>query len=245
MIFRQILAKDGGCLTYVFGCTQSGELFVVDPKYELIDEILKLSDSLKMRIGYILDTHTHADHISGARKLGSITGANVYYHETSRVRFPVERVGDGEEIRSGNTKVKIMYTPGHTPDSISLLIYDRRRDESWSEPWAVLTGDTLFVGSVGRVDIVGERSEEQLFHSLRKLRDLPDYVEIYPAHTSGSACGFGISGKPVSTIGFERRFNQLFAIEDKETFIKRMALTKMPRPMEFKENIERNQEGVI
>ncbi|AWR99040.1 MBL fold metallo-hydrolase [Metallosphaera hakonensis] len=245
MIFRQIIAKDGGCITYVFGCTQAGELFVVDPTYETVAEVTKLSELLRMKISYIIETHTHADHISGARRLQSLTGASVYYHEESKVRFSVERVHDSQEIKSGNTKVKVIYTPGHTPDSISLLVYDRRREESWSEPWAVLTGDTLFVGSIGRVDIGGENSEEKLFTSLRRLRELPDYIEVYPAHTSGSVCGFGISGKPISTIGFEKRFNQLFKIDDKETFLNKIAAIKIPKPPEFKENIERNLNGTL
>ncbi|BFH73021.1 MBL fold metallo-hydrolase [Sulfurisphaera javensis] len=245
MIFRQLISKKGGCITYVFGCTQAGELFVIDPKYELVNEIVKLAEDLgDMKISYIIDTHTHADHISGARKLQEITNGNVYYHEESKVKFKIERLKDGEEIKAGNVKVKVIYTPGHTPDSISILIYDKRRDESWSEPWAVLTGDTLFVGSVGRIDIAGGNSEENMYNSLMKLKNLPDYVEIYPAHTSGSICGFAISGKPSSTIGFEKKFNPLFRINNKDEFINKIKSINMPKPKEFDEIIKRNLEGV-
>ena len=223
----------------MFGCTQAGELFVVDPKASDVEEILRLASSLNMKIAYVIDTHTHADHLSGKRRLAELTGARVYLHESSKVKFPVERVREGEEIKSGNVKIKFLHTPGHTPDSISLLVTDFRRGE---EPWMVMTGDTLFVGGVGRVDIGGEDSAELLFYSLKKLKELPDYVEVYPAHTSGSVCGFGISGKPASTIGFEKKFNKAFRIEDKEEFV-RLQNVKMVRPEEFDYYINANLES--
>ncbi|AWR95663.1 MBL fold metallo-hydrolase [Acidianus brierleyi] len=245
MIFRYVLSKSGGCLTYIFGCTQAGELFVVDPKYDVLNEIIKLSEDLGMKISYIIDTHTHADHISGVRKLQSLTNANIYYSEYSQIKFPSERIKDGEEIKSGNVKIKAVYTPGHTPDSMSLLIYDKRRDDSWTEPWSMLTGDTLFVGSVGRIDINKDNSEENLYYSLQKIKKFPDYVEIYPSHTSGSVCGLGISGKPSSTIGFEKRFNKLFKIDNKEEFIKQINQMNLEKSTEFERNIKINLEGMI
>ena len=145
----------------MFGCTQAGELFVVDPKVSDVEEILRLASSLNMKIAYVIDTHTHADHLSGKRRLAELTGARVYLHESSKMKFPVERVREGEEIKSGNVKIKFLHTPGHTPDSLSLLVTDFRRGE---EPWMVMTGDTLFVGGVGRVDIGGEDSAELLFY---------------------------------------------------------------------------------
>jgi len=192
-----------------------------------------------MKIAYVIDTHTHADHLSGKRRLAELTGARVYLHESSKVKFPVERVREGEEIKSGNVKIKFLHTPGHTPDSLSLLVTNFRRGE---EPWMVMTGDTLFVGGVGRVDIGGEDSAELLFYSLKKLKELPDYVEVYLAHTSGSVCGFGISGKPASTIGFEKKFNKAFRIEDKEEFV-RLQNVKMVRPEEFDYYIKANLES--
>jgi len=239
LIFRQLISKQGGCVTYVFGCTQAGELFVVDPKASDVEEILRLASSLNMKIAYVIDTHTHADHLSGKRRLAELTGARVYLHESSKVKFPVKRVREGEEIKSGNVKIKFLHTPGHTPYSLSLLVTDFRRGE---EPWMVMTGDTLFVGGVGRVDIGGEDSAELLFYSLKKLKELPDYVEVYPAHTSGSVCGFGISGKPASTIGFEKKFNKAFRIEDKEEFV-RLQNVKMVRPEEFDYYIKANLES--
>lgn len=245
MIFRYVLSKSGGCLTYIFGCTQAGELFVVDPKYDVLNEIIKLSEDLGMKISYIIDTHTHADHISGVRKLQSLTNTNIYYSEYSQIKFPSERIKDGEEIKSGNVKIKAVYTPGHTPDSMSLLIYDKRRDDSWTEPWSMLTGDTLFVDSVGRIDINKDNSEENLYYSLQKIKKFPDYVEIYPAHTSGSVCGLGISGKPSSTIGFEKRFNKIFKIDNKEEFIKQINQMNLEKSTEFELNIKINLEGMI
>nr|WP_246263801.1 MBL fold metallo-hydrolase [Metallosphaera tengchongensis] len=236
MIFRQLISKTGGCVTYVLGCTQAGELIVVDPKLDMVDQVLALSEGLKMRISYIIDTHTHADHVSGSKKLSEITKANLYMHEATKVKF-AEKVRDGELIVAGNTKIKFIHTPGHTPDSASLLITDVRRGD---EPWAVLTGDTLFVGTVGRIDIVGENAAERLFESLQRLKTLPDYVEVYPAHISGSVCGFGLSGKPSSTIGFERRYNTLFRLEDKEKFVNNLRSAKAYRPKEFDDNIRMN-----
>jgi glyoxylase-like metal-dependent hydrolase (beta-lactamase superfamily II) len=198
-----------------------------------------------MKISYIIDTHTHADHISGVRKLQSLTNANIYYNEYSQIKFPSERIKDSEEIKSGNVKIKAVYTPGHTPDSMSLLIYDKRIDDSWTEPWSMLTGDTLFVGSVGRIDINKDNSEENLYYSLQKIKKFPDYVEIYPSHTSGSVCGLGISGKPSSTIGFEKRFNKLFKIDNKEEFIKQINQMNLEKPTEFERNIKINLEGMI
>ncbi|AHC51472.1 beta-lactamase [Sulfolobus acidocaldarius SUSAZ] len=239
MLFRQLISRSGGCLTYVIGCTQAGELIIIDPKIDLIEELMNLSELYDMKISYIIDTHTHADHLSGAKKLSEMTRANVYMHESTKVKF-AQKVKDNEEIKVGNVKIKFLYTPGHTPDSVSIIITDLRRGE---EPWAVLTGDTLFVGGIGRIDIVGENSAEQLFYSLQKIKVLPDYVEVFPAHTSGSACGFGISGKPSSTIGFEKKYNKLFNINNKEEFINSLNSIKLPRPKEFDEIIMKNIEG--
>ncbi|NON62282.1 MBL fold metallo-hydrolase [Acidianus sp. RZ1] len=228
MIFRQLIRENGGCVTYIFGCSQARELFVVDPILEGVGGIIDLSKRLNMKVEYIIETHTHADHLSGARKLASITGSKVVYGEGHSIMYPVETIKDGEEIKLGNTRVKALATPGHTPDSISLLITDLKRG---NEPWAVITGDTLFVGSVGRVDIGKEDSWEDLFKSLQKLRTLPDYLEILPAHTSGSACGIDISGKPFSTIGFEKKFNKYLRVEKKEEFAK--LFINQSKPEEF------------
>src|SRR5215467_11005860 len=162
-----------------------------------------------MRITHIFETHVQADHLSGARRLAEATGAPVIFHRSAPVEFPHVDVEDGQRIDLGNVSLSILHTPGHTPDSVSILVTDKTRA---SEPWFVLTGDTLFSGGVGRPDLLGAGTEtrqaEELYDSLcGKLLALPDHIEIFPAHFSGAACGKGLSGKPGSTIGFERRFN--------------------------------------
>src|SRR5262249_2822183 len=161
-----------------------------------------------MKITHILETHVQADHLSGARHLSEATGAPVIFHRSAPVEFPHLHVEDKEQLELGNVVLSILHTPGHTPDSMSILVTDKTRAP---EPWFVLTGDTLFSGGVGRPDLIGAGSEvllaEQLHESVRQLMTLPDHLEIFPAHFGGAACGKGLSGKPGSTIGFERRFN--------------------------------------
>jgi glyoxylase-like metal-dependent hydrolase (beta-lactamase superfamily II) len=240
MIFRQLISNNGGCITYILGCTQAGELIIIDPKIDLINEIIKFSKEYDMKIEYIIETHTHADHISGAKKLAREANGRVFVHENSLVKYNAEKLKDSEELKVGNVVIKIIHTPGHTPDIMSLLLTDLKRS---TEPWAVFTGDTLFVGGIGRVDIGGEESIENLFYSLQKLKNLPDYVEIYPTHTSGSPCGYGISGKPSSTIGFEKKYNNLFKIDNKEDFIKILSNIKFPELKGFNEIIRKNIEN--
>jgi rhodanese-related sulfurtransferase len=168
-----------------------------------------------MNITHIFETHAQADHISGAKKLSDATGANVHYHESVQAGFPVVRLKDGEEIAVGNILLKILHTPGHTSDSVSILVTDTTRSR---EPWFALTGDTLFVGDTGRPDLDG--SAEQLYDSIwGKLLKLDDSVEIYPTHFAGSSCGKAMSPKPSSTIGFERKFNPSLHVASKQEFV--------------------------
>lgn len=170
-----------------------------------------------MRIEAIIATHVHADHRSGERELAAKTGAPIYFHRSADVEFPFTPLDDGSEISLGNVIVRALHTPGHTPESQSLLVTDRTRGD---EPWMVFTGDTLFVGDVGRPDLGGEDAGRVLHDSLHaKLLALPDYIEVYPAHISGSPCGRAMSGKPASTIGFERRFNGALQELDRERFV--------------------------
>ena len=157
-----------------------------------------------MRIEAVFGTHVHADHRAGERRLADASGAALYHHRSADVAYPFEPLDDGMEISLGNVVVRVVHTPGHTPESVSLLVTDRSRA---AEPWMVLTGDTLFVGDVGRPDLGDAQAGRDLQSSLRRLLELPDYVEVYPAHISGSPCGRGMSAKPSSTIGFERRHN--------------------------------------
>ena len=158
------------------------------------------------------------------------------------VSIPFESLSDGQEVGLGNTRVKVLHTPGHTPESISLIVTDLRRG---TDPWFVLTGDTLFSGGVGRPDLLGAGTEtrqaEQLYDSLfGKLLTLPDHIEVFPAHFSGAACGKGLSGKPGSTIGFERRFNPALQLRSKEDFVRFVLADLPPEPAEFALNRRKN-----
>ncbi|HXG04615.1 MAG TPA: MBL fold metallo-hydrolase [Candidatus Binatia bacterium] len=214
---------------------------MVDPQPE-IEPYLEAAAQKAMRITHIFETHVQADHVSGARRLAEVTRAPILVHESAPVVYPHVDVIDGEEHELGNVRVTVLHTPGHTPDSISLLVTDRTRGP---EPWFVLTGDTLFAGGVGRPDLFGEGAEtrlaEQLYESLYgRLLTLPDHLEVFPAHFGGSACGKGLSGKPGSTIGFERRFNPALQLTSREDFV-RFVLADLPAPpFVFAENRRRN-----
>jgi len=217
---------------------------VVDPQQE-IEPYLEAAAQKAMRITHIFETHVQADHVSGARRLAAVTQAPVLYHESAPVEFPHIELEDGEEHELGNVRLTILHTPGHTPDGISILVTDRTRAP---EPWFVLTGDTLFAGGVGRPDLLGQGAEaglaEQLYESVYdKLLKLPDHIEVYPAHFSGAACGKGLSGKPGSTIGFERRFNPALQFTAKADFVRFVLEDLPPQPPAFAENRRRNLAG--
>jgi glyoxylase-like metal-dependent hydrolase (beta-lactamase superfamily II) len=216
----------------------------VDPQHD-IEPYLETAGQKSMRITHIIETHVQADHVSGARRLAEATRAPVLFHEAAPVKFSHVGVADGEERELGNVRLAMWHTPGHTPEGLSILVTDRTRGP---EPWFVLTGDTLFAGGVGRPDLLGQGMEtglaEQLYDSLYgKLLKLPDHLEIYPAHFSGAACGKGLSGKPGSTIGFERRFNPALQLGSKADFV-RFVLEDLPaQPPVFAENRQRNLNG--
>jgi glyoxylase-like metal-dependent hydrolase (beta-lactamase superfamily II) len=235
MIFRQILHPSTGCASYVFGCTGKGKLAVVDPHAEHIADYLAVAEQAGSPIVAIFETHVQADHLSGAAELAELTGAPIYLHESAAVDFPFIPLRDGDEIQLGNDYVRVVHTPGHSPDSVCLVVGDRKRAEA---PWLVFTGDTLFVGDVGRPDLHGDdntaRYASLLYDSLfDKLLTLDDAVEVYPSHFAGSACGRAMSGKPSSTIGFEKRFNAALQYTDRTAFIAFVQQDQTPAPPEF------------
>ena len=211
---------------------------MVDPQPD-IEPYLEAAAQKGMRITHIFETHVQADHLSGARRLAAVSGAPVLYHESADVRFPHVDVEDGEEHELGNVRVTVLHTPGHTPDSMCLLVTDRTRAQ---EPWFVLTGDTLFVGAVGRPDLAGREREmaAQLHDSVHeRLLRLPSELEIYPGHQAGSACGAGLSGKPTSTIGFERRCNPMLSMPA-QAFVDALVADIPPPPAEMNSILRHN-----
>ncbi len=239
MIFHQLLNEESGCLSYLMGCGQAGEAVVVDTGRDRVDEYLRLAQRKGLRITHIIETHTHADHISGNRDLATLTGAPILLHHSAKSVFDHQAIRDGDEIQIGNVHLKVLHTPGHTPDSISLLVTDRSRG---NDPWFVLTGDTLFIGDVGRPDLGGERAAEEIYESLfRVLLPLDDSVEVYPAHGSGSICGRAMSAKSGSTIGFERRFNPALKVGSKAEFVQHLMEGLPPKPPSFEKIVGKNR----
>jgi glyoxylase-like metal-dependent hydrolase (beta-lactamase superfamily II)/rhodanese-related sulfurtransferase len=215
MIFQQFRHEQGSCLSYILGCTKARVCAVVDSQYD-IRPYLAYARERGMKITHIFETHTQADHLSGAKQLHEQTGAEVHIHEASKAAFPVRRIKDGDEFMVGNIRVKIAHTPGHTADSVSYVVSDTVRSQ---DPWFILTGDTLFVGDTGRPDLDGDAGA--LYDSIwKKIIPLGDAVEIYPAHYAGSSCGKAMSPKPSSTIGFEKKFNAALSIKSREEFVK-------------------------
>lgn len=231
MIFRPYYTFETGCAGYLFGCGGLGKCAVVDAHERDIDAYIAFAAAKEMQITHVIDTHVHADHRSGGPALAARAGAAYCVHASADVDVPFEPLYDGQELALGNTRIHVLHTPGHTPESVCLVVTDLRRGP---EPWFVLTGDTLFVGAVGRPDLPGRVHESagELFDSIHhKLLVLPGELEVYPAHFAGSACGAGISGKPSTTLAFERRYNPLLAL-DRDAFIAAVAEVP-PKPAEM------------
>jgi glyoxylase-like metal-dependent hydrolase (beta-lactamase superfamily II) len=235
MIFRQYLDISPVAASYLFGCGGKGVAAVVDPLGDLNRYILD-AKRLGMEIKYVFDTHLHADHLSIGRELARATKADYVLQADVVTGFDFRPVRDGEVLPLGNDAITVWHTPGHTPEHISLLVADKTRAD---EPWLAFTGHTLMVGDLGRTELASNAEEgaRALFQSARRLMSLPDYVEVYPGAFSGSVCGRSLSGKPASTIGFERRHNAAMAFTDESAFVAHMVKEVPPRP----ENAEANR----
>jgi hydroxyacylglutathione hydrolase len=219
MIFRQIIHDDLGCASYLVGDEKAGVAAVVDPRFE-IDAYLELARYLGVRITDVFETHNHADHVSGHGRLAAATGARIRVHALVEPEFDHDPFEHGDEWKLGAVRIKALHTPGHRPEHSAFLLADARRGD---DPWAVLTGDSLFVGDVARPDLAVEKTEgaRGIFNSLHgQLLPLPDYIEVWPGHLGGSMCGGpGMDMKVNTTIGFERRHNHLLQMTEESEFI--------------------------
>lgn len=245
MYFKQITVSGLGCNSYVIGCPGARQAVVVDPKRD-VQDYMDIARDEGMKITHIIETHVHADHVSGNQELKSRTGAPIYYGEGTPVTFDHQVLKEGDVIEFGMVKLEILNTPGHTPNAISILVTDKARSDM---PELILTGDLLFVGSIGRPDLAGtEVLEEQvknLYDSLyKKLHRLPDYLEVFPAHGQGSLCGKGLSAKASSTLGYERLTQPVLQLTDFNKFHDQIAGVFPVRPKSFTHIISTNMHGV-
>lgn len=241
MIFRQITHDDLGCASYLIGDEDAGVAAIVDPRFE-IEEYLRLARYLGVSITHVLETHNHADHVSGHGRLAAATGATIHIHRAAEPDYDHEPFDDGWELELGALTVRALHTPGHRPEHTAFLLIDRDRSD---QPWAVLSGDSLFVGDIARPDLAIEETEgaREIFRSLHaKLLTLPDACEVWPAHLGGSMCGGpGMDLKIASTIGYERGANPALAITDEQEFVDRTLDGLGPQPPNFEAIVALNQ----
>ena len=238
MFFREVLNEDLGCASYVVA--DGGEVAVIDPKWE-IEEYLQIAKENGFRISHVLETHNHADHLSGKGRLVEATGARIHVSKDAGVEYEHEPLEEGDAIEVGGVRIRAVATPGHRPEHLAFTVEDASRGE---EPWMLLTGDSLFVGDLARPDLAVEAEEgaRGLFRSLRRFKELEDFVEVRPGHIGGSLCGgANMSRKPDSTIGFERRFNDYLRLEDEEEFVRTLTAEQTPQPPNFERIVELNR----
>ena len=228
MIFTQFVDDDLGCASYLVGDENTGVAAVVDPAFA-IEQYLEEARRREVELVRIVETHTHADHLSGHGRLALELGLPVSIHPAAQAEYPHDPLEDGDEIALGAVVLRCIHTPGHRPEHCCLAVVDGTRAP---DPWLVLTGDSLFVGDVARPDLAVEAREgaEGLFRSLRLLAELGDGVEVYPGHVAGSLCGKAMSSKASTTIGFERRFNHALTTDDVDCFVAETVSISSPKP---------------
>jgi hydroxyacylglutathione hydrolase len=246
MLFRQIIHEDLGCASYLVGDTASGVATVVDPQWD-IDPYLHLSRLHGVRIEHVLETHNHADHVSGHGRLARATGAMIHIHELAEADYPHEPFADGWRLALGEgASVEAIHTPGHRPEHTSFLLRDASRGD---DPWAVLSGDCLFVGDVARPDLAVEprKGAAEIFRSLHnRLLALPEETEVWPGHLGGSLCGSsGIDLKTSSTIGFERRHNRALEFESEAEFVEDAVATIGSKPPNVEHIVSLNRGPLV
>jgi rhodanese-related sulfurtransferase/glyoxylase-like metal-dependent hydrolase (beta-lactamase superfamily II) len=245
VIFRQLIHDDLGCASYLVGDEEAGVAAVVDPKLD-VDDYLALARYLGVRIEHVLETHNHADHVSGHGRLAAATGATIHLHRLAEPDFEHEPFDDGWELALGDVVVRALHTPGHRPEHTAFALVDTARG---SEPWALLSGDTLFVGDIARPDLAVDKREgaRGIFRSLHEtLLGLPDACEVWPGHLGGSLCGGpGMDLKVCSTIAYERAHNTLLSVDDEEAFVEATTATLGPQPPNFQAIVALNRGPLV
>jgi hydroxyacylglutathione hydrolase len=243
-LFRQIIHEDLGCGSYLVGDTSAGDAAVVDPQWD-IDPYLRLSRLHGVRIGHVIETHNHADHVSGHGRLARATGATIHIHELAEAEYPHEAIGDGWTLRLGAVEIEAVHTPGHRPEHMSFAV----RDVASGRPWAVLTGDSLFIGDVARPDLAVEprAGAAEIYRSLHeRLLRLDDDVAVFPGHLGGSLCGSGaIENAAASTIGAERRHNEALGHPSLESFVEASLASLGERPPHVEHIVSLNKGPLI
>lgn len=249
MLFQRFEDEDLAHYSYAVGCPGAGEVAIVDPRRD-VDPYLGWAEDNGVEITHVLETHIHADFASGARELAEVTGAELHLSaydegEVFEVAFPHTEIRDGDSLTVGNVRLRALHTPGHTPEHVGFLVYDTTR--AADVPELFLTGDFLFVGSIGRPDLLGEEAKlglARLLHeSVRKVQELPDGLEIHPGHGSGSMCGANISGRPMSTLGYERIANEYLRHMDREAFVSKVLGSVPPFPDYYRRMKRLNSDG--
>lgn len=245
MIFRQISHDDLGCASYLIGDDKAGVAAVVDPKFE-IDEYLELARYMGVSIEHVLETHNHADHVSGHGKLAAATGATIHINREAGADYEHEPFDDGFELELGDIKVRAIHTPGHRPEHTAFALIDTSRGE---EPWALLTGDSLFVNDVARPDLAIDKKEgaHGIFSSLHeRILSLPPETEIWPGHLGGSLCGGpAMDMKISSTLAFERAHNPMLQVEDEHEFVEQAVGSLGPQPPNFEAIVALNRGELV
>jgi glyoxylase-like metal-dependent hydrolase (beta-lactamase superfamily II)/rhodanese-related sulfurtransferase len=244
MYLKQFFVEGLGCASYLVGCEAQGVAAVIDPDRD-VGRYIEAARARGLSITHIIETHLHADHVSGNTDLAARTGAPIYVHEAAQAEFPHKPLKEGDVIELGNIKMSVRHTPGHTPDSISILVSDTTRSQ---KPWLALTGDTMFVGDIGRPDLVGAEAARELAGQLHDslfdgLLQLDDGVLIYPGHGAGSLCGRAIGSMRSTTMGFERHTNPALAVRDKDAFVEFMTHELPEQPGNHKRIKSLNRRG--
>jgi hydroxyacylglutathione hydrolase len=242
MFFQHVYDKSLAQASYFIGCQKAGVAAVIDAKRD-VDTYLEIAKQNNMKITHILETHIHADFLTGSRELAALTGAQMFLSAEGgkgwEYEFPHIGVKDGDVIKVGNLKLEILHTPGHTPESISFLLTDTPASD---EPVMLFTGDFVFVGDIGRPDLLEkaaglkgtqEKGAHQMYESLKKLDALPDFIQVWPGHGAGSACGKALGAVPSTTVGYEKARNWAFRYKNNEEGFVKYLLTDQPEPPKY------------